>query len=77
MKKSRPEIAGRKTSIGIDDLDAFSISQFCERHGLSVATFYKLKDQMPAVFHVGNRVLISREAAQRWRAEREKAEAAA
>jgi hypothetical protein len=70
MTKTRPEITGGKTA-GDADLDAYSISQFCARHGLSVATFYKLKDQMPEVFRIGSRVLISKEAAARWRRERE------
>ena len=46
-------------------------SEFCKRHGISPQLFYKFKNQMPATFRVGTRVLISREAAARWRAERE------
>ena len=58
-----------------DDVDAFSISVFCSRHGFSPQLFYKLKPQglMPATFRVGTRVLISREAAAAWRRERENA----
>jgi hypothetical protein len=69
MMKTRPEVMANR-AVG-NDLDAFSISQFCRRHGLSVASFYKFKDQMPATFSVGTRVLISREAAEMWRRERE------
>jgi hypothetical protein len=53
------------------ELDAFSIPKFCQRNDISVATFYKLKEQMPATFRVGARVLISAESAAAWRRERE------
>ena len=56
-----------------DDADAYSIEEFCRRHRISVQIFYKLKDEMPVTFRVGTRVLISREAAARWRARRERA----
>jgi hypothetical protein len=64
---ARPEVTGQKNS----DADAFSIAEFCRRHGISIQLFYKLKDQMPVTFRVGTRVLISREAATAWRRERE------
>lgn len=75
---SRPEVTGRKVVADDDDLDAFGIPEFCRRHDISPQTFYKLKAQglAPAMFKLGARVLISREAATRWRAERE-AESAA
>jgi hypothetical protein len=68
---TRPEVTGRKISIA--DADAFSIADFCKRHGLSIATFYKFKGQMPVTFKIGARVLISKEAAAKWRREREAA----
>jgi predicted DNA-binding transcriptional regulator AlpA len=48
---------------------AASIQQFCEEHGISVATYYNLKKQgkTPREMHVGSRVLISEEAASEWR----------
>ena len=55
--------------------DAYSVAEFCERHRISLQLFYKFKDQMPATFRIGARVLISKEAAARWRAEREAASA--
>ncbi|WP_338689607.1 hypothetical protein V5279_26820 [Bradyrhizobium sp. 26S5] len=58
------------------DADAYSIDEFCKRHRISVQLFYKFRDDMPATFNVGSRVLVSREAAARWRAEREAATAA-
>jgi hypothetical protein len=78
---ARPEVtcrkvtAARKTNIASDDADAdaYSIEEFCRRHRISVQAFYKFRDEMPETFNVGTRRLISREAAARWRAEREAA----
>lgn len=64
---ARPEVTGRKTAI--EDADAYSIGDFCKRHGFSPQLFYKFKKQMPPTFRIGTRVLISREAAQAWRRE--------
>jgi hypothetical protein len=61
-----------------DDFDAYSIAEFCRRNSISPALFYKMKVQgkAPATFYAGVRQLISREAAQRWRHEREREQAA-
>jgi predicted DNA-binding transcriptional regulator AlpA len=61
----------------MDDTDAFSILEFCRRHGISRSAFYNaLKaNQGPRLMKVGNRVMISREAAEAWRREREEATA--
>ena len=57
-----------------DDDDAeplcFSIRQFCKKHGISVATYYRLSRKPPTI-SVGRRRLISREAAARWRSQGE------
>jgi len=55
--------------------DAVSIADFCEGHGISVALYYKLKDQgqTPVEMEVGSRKLISKEAAAAWRRAREAA----
>ncbi|MET3334607.1 MULTISPECIES: hypothetical protein [Bradyrhizobium] len=73
---ARPEITGKKHGPA-EDVDAFSVSSFCRRHGISPQLFYKLKPQglMPTTFRLGTRVLISRESAERWRAERDSASA--
>src|ERR1700757_1027069 len=57
------------------DLDSYSIEEFCRRHSISVAMYYKLRQQKltPREMRLGVRVLISREAAARWRSEREAA----
>lgn len=52
---------------------AFSVAQFCEAHGFTKVLFYKLlKDgRGPRIMKVGNRTLISMEAAADWRREME------
>ena len=49
--------------------DAFSVIQFCERHGLSRSLFYKLQSmgQAPRVMRVAGQIMISVEAAADWR----------
>jgi hypothetical protein len=51
---------------------AMSIPQFCDRHGISEAFYHELRKrgEGPDTMQVGARVLISIEAAARWRAER-------
>ena len=63
----------RTVLIEADHLDAYSIALFCARHGISERFYFKLKaaGRGPAEMQLGNRVLISREAAARWRVERE------
>lgn len=75
---ARPEITGRKNAVARLDPtapdetpDCFSVEEFCRRHRLSVQAFYKHADLMPASFYIGSRRLITKEAAARWRAERE------
>ena len=79
------EIAAISTSLAAaiaeaftDETDAFSLAKFCRRHGISLQMYYKLvqQDLAPVTFNIGTRVLVSREAAARWRAEREEASAA-
>ena len=52
-----------------DDRDAFTISEFCRRHGFSVSHYFNLASEGrgPRVMRAGKRVLISREAAADWR----------
>jgi len=54
-------------------VDAFSITAFCERHGISESFFHKLKSKGlgPVTMRVGARTLISAESAAAWRRERE------
>jgi hypothetical protein len=51
-----------------------SIKQFCDRHSISEAFYYELRKEGkgPDTMDVDGRVLISNEAAARWRAERER-----
>jgi hypothetical protein len=61
---ARPEITGRAIPCS-----AFSIVEFCRSHGFSRATFYNLTaaGEGPELLRVRGRVLISAEAAARWR----------
>jgi len=51
------------------DPDAFSIQEFCERHGISQSFYHKLRNQGlgPRTLRLGSRVLITREDARQWR----------
>jgi hypothetical protein len=57
---------------------AYSIREFCEAHRISVRAYFKMKAEGwgPTEMRIGKRVVISLEAAARWRAEREAAAAA-
>jgi hypothetical protein len=57
----------------------YSIASFCAAHHLSESMYFKMRAEgwAPAEMRVGSRVLITFEAAARWRAEREAAAAAA
>jgi len=70
-----PPQAGAPPAAYGGEADAYSIAEFCHRHRISLQLYYKLRQKglTPAEFHVGSRVLISRESAARWRAEREAA----
>ena len=41
--------------------DAYNIVEFCQRHGLSRASFYNLEKigQAPRIMRVGGRIMIS------------------
>ncbi len=56
--------------------DFFTVREFCDTYGPSVAEFYKMqaRGEGPDSYLVGNRRRISHEAALRWRRERERAE---
>lgn len=49
--------------------DSYSVSEFCQRHGISRSKFYQLRNQgdAPVIFRVGAKPLISVEAAEAWR----------
>jgi hypothetical protein len=55
--------------------DCLTVAEFAKRHRISVQMYYKLRGQglTPAEIRLGTRVLISKEAAERWRREREAA----
>jgi hypothetical protein len=59
--------------MSLDELDAYSINQFCVKHGICRASYYNLKSlgKAPKEMWIGRRRLISREAAAEWRRARE------
>jgi hypothetical protein len=63
--------------IGTPGPDCYSIAGFCSSHSISRASFYNLlkAGAAPRIMRVGSRVLITREAAAAWRAQREALEA--
>jgi len=70
--RSRPEVTGRKISIAVERA-AYTISEFCNAHRISRAHYYNLKKlgQGPDEARAGDRtVLITIEAAARWRKQR-------
>jgi hypothetical protein len=59
----------RTVQLPLADPLAFSIPEFCRRHGISRAHFYNVSKNGhgPALMRVGRRTLISAEAAAEWR----------
>ena len=53
--------------------EAYSIANFCTAHDISRASYYNMRTdgKAPREMRVGSRVLISREAAEAWRRQRE------
>jgi hypothetical protein len=62
-----------------DEFDCYTIEEFCRRHGIGKQFYYYLRREGigPQTLKLGGKVLITKEAAARWRAEREAATAAA
>src|SRR5262245_51680564 len=62
------EHASSTDEFPLADTLAFSIPEFCRRHGISRAHFYNLakSGDAPALMRVGRRTLISAEAAAEW-----------
>jgi hypothetical protein len=65
-----PAVVRNDTTIGRDnELDAYTIEEFCRRHSISRGTYYNMKvaGTGPNETRAMKRVLISKEAAQAWR----------
>ncbi|WP_338833542.1 hypothetical protein [Bradyrhizobium septentrionale] len=77
IEKISTSLAAALAEAITDETDAFSLATFCRRHGISLPTYYRIAQQglAPATFSIGSRVLVSKEAAARWRAAREAASA--
>jgi hypothetical protein len=76
MSKLKTNVTGAKPIIAPA---AYSMDAFCEAHHVSRPLLYMLwaEGTGPQFFYVGSKRLISAEAAQRWRQEREAAAIAA
>jgi hypothetical protein len=72
VEEQRKATAGRASA---DHVRAYSIAEFCRQHSISTSMYFKLRAQGlgPTTMRVGSRVLISVEAAYRWRRGRERA----
>jgi len=57
------------------DADCLSVAEFCRRNGISKPFYFKLRAQGlgPEEIRLGARVLITRQSAEKWRAERMRA----
>jgi hypothetical protein len=64
----------RRRDLGLPT-HAFSVPEFCDAHRISKARYYELKQQglTPVEMVVGRRRIISHEAAEQWRRQREAA----
>ncbi len=53
----------------VTDTQMYSLAEFCAAHRISRSLLYQLlkQDQGPRITKIGNRVLISRRAAEEWR----------
>ena len=73
-KKTTPQKRLRMENV---PLQAMSIEQFAHAHGINRTTVYELlkKGEGPECMRAGKRRLVTLEAAARWRAKRESAEA--
>jgi predicted DNA-binding transcriptional regulator AlpA len=62
----------------MNDRSAFTISEFCERHGFSRGFFYKMKKRgiAPRELVINGLIRITVESESQWKAEREAATAA-
>src|SRR5262245_19723406 len=71
-RKQKPEPIASAAPL---EPDCYTIEEFCERHRISAPYYFKLKKQglTPAEIRFGKKILITKEAAARWRQEREAA----
>ena len=87
MVHVRSEVTGRRPRVmrgrverpsgGSIPRAAYSIAEFCEAFGISIRTYFKLREgaKGPREMRVGRRVLVSMESALAWARARETASA--
>jgi hypothetical protein len=66
-------MARKKASKPPVESAAYSIGEFCQAHGISIDTYFRMRRAGfgPVTMKVGGRTLISAESAAAWRRERE------
>jgi hypothetical protein len=71
-RRRRAQIRGPPNDEDGGGLDAYSIAEFCRRHGISESFYHKLNKQGlgPRTLHLGARTLITKESAEEWRRQR-------
>jgi hypothetical protein len=75
IKNSKPVTTKPRDATPPIEPMALSIRQFVDSHGISIDSYFKMARAGigPRVMKVGARTLISREAAEAWRRDREQA----
>ncbi len=65
-----PQHSARRKRRPEGPADCFTVAEFCQRNRISERFYYKLKAEgkAPQEVRIGGRVLITREAADAWRA---------
>jgi hypothetical protein len=73
-KKKKKKAAKNEAPEAAPEPDAYTITEFCARHRISRTTYYRLREKQRAPVEVpigSRRVIITREAAARWRAQQD------
>jgi hypothetical protein len=75
MNSIRPEVTSHALGAPEAEQDAATIPQFCAAHNISTPFYYKMRKAGlgPDEIRLGSKILVGREAAARWRADREAA----
>ena len=68
MSENSQASPDNQVNLNAPNVGAYSVKQFCSLYNISPAHFYNLKtaNLAPDIFKVGNRTLISVDAAIRW-----------
>lgn len=75
MYKPEPGVTCMENNFNTIDHDAMTVDDFCTRHSISRALFYKLikEGKGPRIMKVGRKTLITTQSAAAWRRQMETA----